>query len=102
MGVTIWGAGWAPKRGDSQPGNDYQDLPAGAGRAAGVSGFSWGIRREEAARETELGGSTRGGFRFFYLFLFIAGGRRLDRIGCPFDGLVCAGSRWVPLVLLIG
>ena len=84
--MTIWGAGWAPKRGDSQPGNDYQDLPAGAGRAAGVSGIK-GSGERNGARRVDAGR-----FLIFYLFLFIAGGRRLDRIGCPFDGLVCAGS----------
>ena len=31
MGLKIWGAGWHPRRGDSRSGNDYADMPAGAG-----------------------------------------------------------------------
>ncbi|CAJ1397715.1 unnamed protein product [Effrenium voratum] len=29
MGLNIWGDGWKPQRGDSDPGNNYQDLPWG-------------------------------------------------------------------------
>mmetsp|Transcript_13576 Transcript_13576/g.19108 ORF Transcript_13576/g.19108 Transcript_13576/m.19108 type:complete len:320 (+) Transcript_13576:44-1003(+) len=29
MGLKIWGAGWAPHRGDSFSGNNYDDIPAG-------------------------------------------------------------------------
>ncbi|CAJ1439994.1 unnamed protein product [Effrenium voratum] len=29
MGLKIWGAGWQARRGDFQPGNNYQDIPAG-------------------------------------------------------------------------
>ncbi|CAJ1349243.1 unnamed protein product [Effrenium voratum] len=29
MGLKIWGEGWHPQRADSNPGNNYQDLPYG-------------------------------------------------------------------------
>lgn len=29
MGLKIWGAGWAPRRGDSFSGNNYDDVPVG-------------------------------------------------------------------------
>eukprot|EP00435_Cladocopium_sp_Y103_P038024 s836_g10.t1 len=56
MGLKIWGAGWAPRRGDSFSGNNYDDVPAGVdilvthdgpvGIFDSTAGGSWGSSQQ--------------------------------------------------------
>lgn len=56
MGLKIWGAGWAPRRGDSFSGNNYDDVPEGVdilvthdgpvGIFDSTAGGSWGSSQQ--------------------------------------------------------